>query len=176
MSVYKANSRIVEHLVINSPYEANELLEDIRRCAKVTLHIFAPRINASFAPLDKLELYNVGCAFLPEQVPRSLTIQLNLFTGSLYLRDFNEYTELCDFLGLLRTRPVEGQQIYADGFIDPPSGIWCLKKSPVPFLRTFLMKIRREGEGVEKTHLGKILNGVRLEESDFNSETEMSGA
>ncbi|KAF2818291.1 hypothetical protein CC86DRAFT_375897 [Ophiobolus disseminans] len=74
MSVYKANSRIVEHLVIISPYEANELLEDIRRCAKVTLHIFAPRIDASSAPLDKLELYNVGRAFLPEQVPRSLTI------------------------------------------------------------------------------------------------------
>jgi hypothetical protein len=175
LSVYKANSRMVEHLVIISPYEANELLADICRYAKVTLHIFAPRINASFAPLDRLELYNVGRAFSPNQVPRSLTLQLNLFTGSLYLRDFDEYTELCDFLGLLRTRPVEGQQIYADGFIDPPSGIWGLKKSPVPFLRTFLMKIRREGEGVEKTHLGKILNGMRLEEADFRSDTEISG-
>jgi hypothetical protein len=175
LSVYKANSRMVEHLVIISPYEANELLADICRYATVTLHIFAPRINASFAPLDRLELYNVGRAFSPNQVPRSLTLQLNLFTGSLYLRDFDEYTELCDFLGLLRTRPVEGQQIYADGFIDPPSGIWGLKKSPVPFLRTFLMKIRREGEGVEKTHLGKILNGMRLEEADFRSDTEISG-
>ncbi|RMZ73552.1 very large low complexity [Pyrenophora seminiperda CCB06] len=176
ISVYKANSRIVEHLVIISPYEANELLEDICRCAKVTLHIFAPRINASFAPLDKLSLYNVGCAFLPEQVPRSLTMQLNLFAGSLFLRDFNEYTELCELLGLLHTKPVQGQQVFADGFIDPPSGIWGLKKSPVTFLRMFLMKIRRGGEGVEKTHLGRILNGVRLEESDFNSDTDISGA
>lgn len=167
LSVYNANSRIIEHLIIISPYEANELLADIGQCAKVTLHIFAPRTNRGFAPLDRLELYNVGRAFSSEQVPRSLTIQLNLFAGSLYLRDFNEYTEVCDFLGLLRTRPVVGQQIYADGFIDPPSGIWGLKKSPVPFLRTFLMKIRREGEGLEKTHLGKILNGVRMEEAEF---------
>jgi hypothetical protein len=155
--------------------EANELLGSIRKDAKVTLHIFAPRANSNFAPLDKLELYNVGRAFSPEQVPRSLTVQLNLFTGGLYLRGFVEYTELCDFLGLLRAKPVEGQLVHADGFIDPPTGTWGLKSSPVLFLRTFLMKIRREGEGVEKTQVGKILNGVRLEEEDFEADTEMSG-
>jgi hypothetical protein len=50
-----------------------------------------------------------------------------------------------------------------------------MRRSPVPFLRTLLMKIRREGEGIEKTHLGRILNGVRLEEADFNDDVEMSG-
>lgn len=99
-------------------------------------------------------------------------VQLNIFTGSLYLRNFDEYTELCDFLGLLRAKPFRDQQVYADGFIDPPAGKWGHKISPVPFLRTFLMKNRREGEGVEKTHLGKILNGVRLEESDFKKDNE----
>ena len=34
------------------------------------------------------------------------------------------------------------------------------------------MKIRRECEGREKTHLGKILNGVRLED-DFRPGTEI---
>ena len=34
------------------------------------------------------------------------------------------------------------------------------------------MKIRREGEGVEKTHMGKVLSGVRLEESDFGDAGE----
>ena len=67
LSVCKANSRIVEHMVIISPYEANELLADIRRCAKVTLHVFAPRINFAFAPLDRLEFYNVGRAFSPSK-------------------------------------------------------------------------------------------------------------
>jgi hypothetical protein len=155
--------------------EANELLGSIRKDAKVTLHIFAPRANSNFAPLDKLELYNVGRAFSPEQVPRTLTVQLNLFTGGLYLQGFDEYTKLCDFLGLLRAKPVEGQLVHADGFIDPPTGTWGLKLSLVLFLRTFLMKIRREGEGLEKTHVGKILNSVRLEEEDFKADTEMSG-
>jgi hypothetical protein len=85
----------------------------------------------------------------------------------LYLRSLSEYNELCDYLGLLRGKAKMGQQVYADGFIDPPTGIWGLKQSPVPFLRSLLMKIRREGEGVEKTHMGRILNGIRLEEEDF---------
>jgi hypothetical protein len=175
LSVYHDYTGRVQTLIIVSPVEANGLLGTIRKHAKVTMHVFAPRINAGFASLDRLELFNIGRAFAPEQVPRSLTVQLNLFTGSLYLRDFAEYTEICDFLGLLRSKPVPGQQVYADGFIDPPSGKWGLKTSPVLFLRTFLMKIRREGEGVKKTHMGMILNGVRLEEADFRTDTEMSG-
>ncbi|KAF1915062.1 hypothetical protein BDU57DRAFT_539445 [Ampelomyces quisqualis] len=175
LSVRKSILSDVENLIIISPFEANQLLPLISRHKKVTLHIFAPRANVSYASLDKLELYNVGREFFPERVPRSLTVQLNLFTGSLYLRSFQEYTELCDFLGLLRSKPVEGQQVYADGFIDPPAGKWQLKRSPVPFLRTWVMKIRREGEGIEKTHVGKILNGVRLEEADFTTDVDISG-
>jgi hypothetical protein len=175
LSVQHAPTGAIKNLVVISPVEANLLLDLIRSEAKVTLHIFAPRANASFDSLDRLELYNLGHDFTPDQVPRSLTMQLNLFAGSLYLRSFQEYTELCDFLGLLRKKPVQGQQVYADGFIDPPAGHWGLRRSPVPFLRTLLMKIRREGEGVEKTHLGRILNGVRLEESDFATDVEMSG-
>ncbi|KAF1841017.1 uncharacterized protein K460DRAFT_347564 [Cucurbitaria berberidis CBS 394.84] len=163
---------IVRHFIIVSPVEANLLLPLIRESNKVTLHLFAPRSNSSFAPLDKLELYNVGHEFSPDWVSRSLTMQLNLFAGSLYLRSVAEYHELCDFLGLLRTTATDGQQVYADGFMDPPTGKWGLHKSPVPFLRALLMKIRHEGEGFEKkTHMGKILNGVRLEEGDFRAET-----
>ncbi|KAI8936437.1 hypothetical protein NX059_006844 [Plenodomus lindquistii] len=160
----------VQHMIVISPYEANVLLPIVRALKKVTLHLFAPRSNASFEPLDRLMLYNIGHAFTPDSVSRSLTLQLNLFAGSLYLRSLSEYDDLCDFLGLLRTKARADQEVWADGFINPPCGKWNLKKSPVPFLRALLMKIRREGEGVEKTHLGKILNGVRLEASDFENQ------
>jgi hypothetical protein len=30
------------------------------------------------------------------------------------------------------------------------------------------MKIRREGDEIEKTHLGKVLSGIRLGRSGFN--------
>jgi hypothetical protein len=172
LSVFNFSSGDIKALVIISPYEANQLVSKIRKFARVTLHIFAPRANASFESLDKLELYNVGRAFSSDRVPRSLTVQLNLFTGSLYLRSFEEYTELCDFLGLLRAKPEPWQQVHADGFIDPPTGDWGMTRSPVPFLRMLLMNIRREGEGIEKTHLGKILSGVRLEEVDFKEDID----
>jgi hypothetical protein len=70
----------------------------------------------------------------------------------------------------------KGKQVSADGFITPPSGTWKLKESPVPFLRALLLRIRNEGEGLEKTHLGKILSCMSLEASDFTQDTEMAGA
>ncbi|KAI4946098.1 hypothetical protein J4E91_007541 [Alternaria rosae] len=160
----------VSNLIIVSPYEANQLLPLLRQSKTVCLHIFAPRSNASYASVDDLMLYNVGRTFLPGSVSRSLTMQLNLFAGSFYLRSLSECAEICDHLGLLKGTAKDGQEVYADGFIDPPTGIWRLEKSPVPFLRALLMKIRREGEGVEKTHLGRMLSGVQLEESDFMEE------
>ncbi|XP_014555371.1 hypothetical protein COCVIDRAFT_27710 [Bipolaris victoriae FI3] len=160
--------RNVGNLIVISPYEANHLLPLIREHKKVTLHLFAARANVSYASLDGLTLYNIGRSFTPGSVSRSLTTQLNLFAGSLYLRSLAEYNELCDFLGLLQGRAEEGQQVYADGFIDPPTGKWGLTKSPVPFLSGLLMKIRREGEGVEKTHMGKVLSGVALDQGDFD--------
>lgn len=157
----------VSKLIIISPHEANKLLPSIRISKKVTLHLFAARTNMSFSSLDKLTLYNVGHSFSPGSISRSLIMQLNLFAGSLYLRSLAEYHELCDFLGLLQGKAEDDQQVYADGFIDPPAGKWDLQTSSVPFLRVLLMKIRREGEGVEKTHMGKVLSGVALEKSDF---------
>ncbi|KAJ8116579.1 hypothetical protein OPT61_g2025 [Boeremia exigua] len=161
---------VVEHLIAISPFEANELYSTIIAHKKVTLHLFAPRFNASFAPLDELELFTIGRAFDKRSLSQSLTTQLNLFAGSLYLRSFAEYQALCDFLGLLRGTAGPDQHVFADGFIDPPSGVWDLKTSPVQFLRALLMKIRKEGEGVEKTHMGRLLGGVRLEECDFEPE------
>lgn len=64
------------------------------------------------------------------------------------------------------------QHIFADSFLEPPSGEWGLKTLPVQFLRALLMKLRKEGEGVEKTHMGRLLGGVRLEESDFGSQVQ----
>ncbi|KAJ4987967.1 hypothetical protein SVAN01_06542 [Stagonosporopsis vannaccii] len=168
--VDEARTDTIKHLVIVSPFEANELYFEIIKHKKVTLHLFAPRFNASFAPLDKLELFNVGRAFEGGSVPQSLTLQLNLFAGSLYIRSLAEYEAVCDFLGLLRGTAGPRQRVSADGFVDPPIGKWRLKKSPVQFLRGLLMKIRKEGEGVEKTHMGRLLGGVRLEECDFEPE------
>lgn len=142
MSIRGPNGDGVHRLLILSSFEANQLIGSVKAAKKVTLQFFAPRANASFASLDKLELFNVGRSFNSESLPRSLTAQLNLFAGSLYLRSFHEYGELCDFLGLLQGKAKKGQRVAPDGFITPPVGRWGLTTSPVSFLRTLLMKIR----------------------------------
>jgi hypothetical protein len=169
------DSNVICKLVIISPHEANKLMVFIKGYEKVTLHLFAPHTNVGYAALDGLDLYTVGRAFARDSVPRNLTVQLNLFAGSLYISSYAQYAELCDLLGLLKSNPAEGQIAEPDSFIQPPAGKWGLTTSPVHFLSALLMKIRREGDGLGKTHMGKVLNGQRLEEADFVTDTEMSG-
>ncbi|KAJ4374686.1 hypothetical protein N0V86_007559 [Didymella sp. IMI 355093] len=142
-----------KHLVLLSPYEANLLLPIIEKSKKATMHLFAPRHNSSFAPLDKLELWNVGKSFSTSSLTQDLKLQLHLFSGSLYFDSYEEYSHLCDALGLLRTTPTTEHQVSACGFITPPRGTWGLKKSP-------------------KTHLGKVLNTLLLKKSDFEQGPE----
>jgi hypothetical protein len=158
-------------LVILSPLEAEQLLLRIQKSNRVTLHLYAPRPNQGYDPLDTLDLYCVGRGFSASspRIHRSQIVQLNLFAGQLYFGSYTEYVELCRCLGLAWDAPKEGEELQADGFIVPPAGIWGLNKSPVGFLREYV-KIRREGEGMEKTHLGRVLEGGLLEEREFNLE------
>jgi hypothetical protein len=154
-------------LMIISPFEADQLLPLIRISSHVTLHLYAPRPNQVFRPLDNLDLFKIGNgAFDVGTVDRSLIVQLNLFAGQLYFDSYGEYTEMCDYLGLAWATAKEGQEVQTDGFIRGSRGKWVLKDSAVRFFRE-LMKLRREGEGIDKTQVGKLLNGVMLMENDF---------
>ncbi|PVH93270.1 hypothetical protein DM02DRAFT_676940 [Periconia macrospinosa] len=157
-------------LMVLSPYEADQLLRSIRSSSHVTLHLYAPRTNQVFRPLDNLDLFQIGNGdFDIGAVDRSLIMQLNLFAGQLYFRSYGEYTEMCDYLGLAWATAKEGQEVETDGFIRGLQGKWGLEDSPVRFFRG-LMKLRREGEGIDKTQVGKLLNGVMLTEDDFLGE------
>lgn len=158
-------------LVILSPLETEQLLPTIQKSNIVTLHLYAPRPTQGYDPLDTLDLYCVGRGFSASSpsISRSQIVQLNLFAGQLYFESYTEYVELCRFLGLAWEAPKEGEELQADGFIVPPAGVWGLNKSPVGFLREYV-KMRREGEGMEKTHLGRVLEGGLLEEREFKLE------
>lgn len=161
----------LRRLIILSPSEAEKLFPAIQKSNKVTLHLYAPRITQGYGSLDTLDLYCVGRAFSASSpsISRSQIVQLNLFAGQLYFESYTEYVELCKFLGLAWEAPKEGEELHADGFIEPPAGAWGLNESPVGFIKEYL-KIVREGEGIEKTHLGKLLEGGLLEEREFKLE------
>lgn len=167
------------HVVIISPHEAQELLPAIQKSAMTTLHLYAPRPSQEIRPLDKLDFYTIP-ALPSEQTspfPLRLRAQLNLFAGQLYFDSMPEYIELCNLLRLSPHEATDGTFISADGFIlsstSTAVGAVILastfEKSPVGFLKNFLGKTRRDGQSIEKTHLGKMLNGALLQESDFES-------
>jgi len=78
--------------------------------------------------------------------------------------------ETCEILSLAWKPTEEGVTVEADGFIvrkrDDPK--MTFKKSPVMFLRVLLTKIRRDCEGIDKTHWGRILGGEIMKKSDFS--------
>lgn len=171
---------MIKHMVIISPFEAQRLLPDIRGYKKVTLHQYAPRRNKALRPLDQLSLFNEGRAFSPTQLPRRLRILLNLFAGQLYFDSFVEYKETCELLGLIWRVGQPGVVARADGFIvrrnrnagshgsGSGSEVACtFKESPVNCLRALMTSIRRNGEGIDKTHVGDMLSGWVLKEEDF---------
>ncbi|RMZ83548.1 hypothetical protein DV738_g1146, partial [Chaetothyriales sp. CBS 135597] len=176
------SDKVVKHMVIISPYEAELLQTEVRCSTRVTLHLYAPRPNLGIRPIDRLDLYTIsGMSTLPT-VPSRFITQLNLFAGQLYLDSFKEYVEVCTMLGLAWKKAEEGMAIAADGFIiqdDAPG--WRARKStfaqsPVAFLRVFLTKIRKNCEEIAKTHMGAILGGRLLRPADFGEPDEVLDA
>ncbi|KAL4786748.1 hypothetical protein BJX76DRAFT_365241 [Aspergillus varians] len=164
--------RVVKHMVIISPFEANELHSDVLKSKAVMMHLYAPRQNRSSSPLDNLSLYTIpSTSSAAIDIPTTLRIQLNIFAGQLYISSFDEYREICDFLGLASTTTPEGLTVAADGFILAAADNLQLHStftcSPLKFLRFLMSQIRKDGQEIDKTHFGRVLDGKLLCVGDF---------
>jgi len=160
-------------MVIFSPWEVGQLLADFANVGCVNLHLYAPRTSLSYKPLDSLRLYSVPRLPSSWDIPRRRALQLNLFAGSLYMRDFDDYVALCEFLGLpsrvggdgheaagtpvRRTRPSLSRRPY--GFIT----------KPLAFIKAMFMTIRRDGRDISRTDIGSILAGRILHRNDLDN-------
>jgi len=164
-------------LVVFSPHEINELLPVFRTSTKAKLHLFASRTSLGMRPLEDLQLFT-----LPTNTPRtpissSLAQQLNLYSGTLYLRDIQSYREICRTLGLhfgdLAAEIADMGVVNSNGFVKDAGVREQLglagegfAADPVQFLRK-LFHLRRNGRSFLPSHLGQILFGVGLTESIF---------
>jgi hypothetical protein len=170
------HSRDVDFVLIISPYEANALWPDLTN-PLIALHLYKPRCNAGFAPLDLLNLFTLSTNTISPTLPRSLSVQLGLFAGQLYISTFADYIGICQFLGLsakLVTKEMEqqGWQVGSDGFIVSDDrgrlgGSSNLEKSPVNFFKLLMSKIRRNGDGISKTDMGGLLDGKQFHKSHW---------
>ena len=161
-------------LLLISPFEANELLPDIWG-SSARLHLYSPRVSRQVSCLDDMRFFAVPSLrnFAP---PLSRTIQeLNLFAGQLFFRDKASFKEVCQMLGLhLGEIPDEVRgMVDSSGFVQDETarrilGLQtCLfRENGVPFLRE-LMRLRRKGHSFTLTHIGDILHGNNLRESEF---------
>ncbi|PQE07113.1 p-loop containing nucleoside triphosphate hydrolase protein [Rutstroemia sp. NJR-2017a BVV2] len=160
--------------VVLSPYEAQELLPSLRQSKVVTLHTYSPRSSVSMRTLEDLSFCAIPAAHGPLPDPNIIR-HLNLFAGQLYIRDFGEYTILCQFLGLCSQPPDDSIQVACDGFIYPASRAnsesimlraCSFTASPVQFLR-MVIAFRRKGQSFASSHFGKILNGQLVGKNEF---------
>lgn len=172
-------SHIVEYIMVVSEYEANLLLPRMKTNSLTALHKYKAKVNAGYDALDELRLFTWPPQ--PKQsklvVPRSLRIQLNLFAGQLYIDSYDDYLEICKFLGIwpeISSQEMhdQGWKFGGDGFVlsDPQGNIGGssgLSKSPVPFFKILMSKIRRNGEGTSKTDMGRLLEGAHFEAADW---------
>lgn len=170
-------SNLVDRIMIISPYEANQLYKPMEGSTAATLHVYKPRCNSAYAPMDQLDFHNVTAQAGNSLVPRRLAVQLGLFSGQLYISSYGDYIEICRFLGLAtesvtREMSEQGWEVAADGFILSDDqgrlgGEAGPQESPVGFLKILMSKIRRNGDGIAKTHMGRLLEGKLFQESDF---------
>jgi hypothetical protein len=142
--------------------------------------LFAPRTSLGMRPLEDLQLFN-----LPTEIPRSplsspLAQQLNLYSGTLYLRDIQSYHDICRTLrlhfGALAQEIADLGVINSNGFVKDRRAREELglvgkgfEEDPVQFLRK-LFHLRRNGRSFLPSHLGQILFGVGLTDSIFEEE------
>lgn len=161
-------------LIVLSPFEANRALSFQKEWKDVvSLHVYSPRTSLHVDPLDKLDFCTIGQS--DNMARRSeLPKQLNLFAGQTFVESYEEYIELCAFLGLVSSASAEAIATTIDGFIEPANrnerngkmDNCGFQRNPLVFLRK-IIHMRRKGKIFDKSHLGRMLTGERLSEGHF---------
>ncbi|KAJ8109131.1 hypothetical protein OPT61_g7683 [Boeremia exigua] len=160
-------------LIIVSPYEVQELLTAIEQSKHVELRLYSAKVNLGYDSLDRLDLYSISRDKIRRSIPRATVSRLCQFAGQLYLSSFDDYIQFCQSLGLAWEIASDDVVLGPDGFIISSQEQGSIahrpsfSKSPVSFLKALMTKIRQNSEHIERTHVGKILQGLRLLESDF---------
>jgi hypothetical protein len=161
----------VDHMIIVSPFEAQELLPDIAKSERVSLHLYAPRLNLGYRRLDTLNLYTIPSR-TPRRIPQSLIIELNLFAGQLYFSSWDEYLRVSEFLRIGIYERAGKQGVDGDGQESQQVVSSRVEPEPLKFFSVLMTKIRRNCESIDKTHVGYVLDDRILGAEHFRLSDE----
>ncbi|KAK6511638.1 hypothetical protein TWF481_000547 [Arthrobotrys musiformis] len=161
------------YLIFISPYEANELMPDIRLSPFVRMHCYAPRVSRGMPNFEYFDICPVE-SLLPKSPGQSLDmrsrIRLNLFAGQLFFENEKYYQALCEYLGLEYGAKNSSGHGGNDGWVMNANlngeKTLAFSQSPIPFLRA-ITRIRRKGQGFASTHLGGVVDSRVLSTNDF---------
>ncbi|KAL9082103.1 MAG: hypothetical protein Q9159_006713 [Coniocarpon cinnabarinum] len=81
--------------VVLSPYEANKAMPDVLQYGATELVVYSPRVSRTPRPFDEFSFGGVDHALL--QTNNRLDLFLRLFAGQLYLKNYQQYKNLCRF-------------------------------------------------------------------------------
>ena len=165
---HRDSNNVITRMMVLSPFEAEQLLSSHPRGKNVAVHLYKPRTNAAYRTFERVDFFTIPAeAALALEVPPNLVIELNLFAGQHYLTSYDDYLQVCKYLGLATETPKAGERVAADGFILEDADGVRVRASPVKFLQTLMSTIRANGKSISKTHMGRILDGNLLQRKDF---------
>lgn len=165
-----SREKLADYVVLVSPYEARLLFDQVQCSNIAALHLYKPRCSLAAPALDHLDLYSIPSSRSKVTIPRQVSVALNVFAGQLYFSSFEEYRETCRYLGLASSRAEKGWKVTNDGFIlndGTASKDKMPDQNPVEFLKVLLMKVRRNIEEFDRSHMGRMLEGELLTLADF---------
>ena len=157
-------------LVLLSPFEADQLMPDIRISKYVHLHVYIPRTSERMKPADDLMFYSIPPVPDNWTPPWDLIDQLNVFAGQLYLRDHDAYVRLCHFFDLQKKAREDktGRAVWYNLFnLGSRKELENIHPDSLLPSVMMLLAIRRRGLPFAETHMGRILQGRSLTEEDF---------
>ncbi|CAI7605762.1 unnamed protein product [Penicillium glandicola] len=161
-------------LIILSQYEADGLVDTVRKSKNARLNIYAPRLTKPMRSFRHLDFFGIG-ADIPTRPNDMMTRCLELFAGSLYFSSFKDYNDFRSFLGLLTDEigEIPDGGMTNEGFVKLFTRLqlqWPLEcsflESPLPFLGT-LIHIRTKGNGYQQSHVGTIIKAMPLSAERF---------
>ena len=167
-----------QNALIISQYEAHMFLPALMKKANARLHLYASKTTAtmmSFADL-KAHVFAAHPAF--DYLYKPLLHQINLFAGTLYLDTYEDYNEICHYLGVAteKVSKTSDQEVLFNRGEFIPLELrkrigWPTESpftsNPLPSL-AHLLSIRHRGYDISRTHLGMLVRGRPIPIEDFD--------
>ncbi|KAL9070862.1 MAG: hypothetical protein Q9157_005685 [Trypethelium eluteriae] len=168
------NDKTPQDVLIISPHEANEELEEIRKSPYVRLCIYAPKTTTSMTSFSELNFYSPTKQRFPVKAKPSTSLKVDTFAGALWFDDYRSCTAACHYLGLILAEDCESldetkRTLVSPGcFVEPKVrsllGWPCecpFTEDPLPFVGR-MIAMRHKKQDVSSTHMGMLVGGKRL--------------